>query len=289
MTETIDKNPAPLNKADNHQVIIEAGKTEKQYAKDIWRYRELFLFLAWRDILVRYKQTIIGLAWSLLRPFLTMLVLVVVFHILAKLDSVGNAPYAIMVFAAMLPWQFFAASLTESSGSVIGNANMISKVYFPRLIIPVSSIIVCFVDFVISFSILILLMVFYCYVPTWRVLTLPLFILMAFALSLGIGLWISSLNVKYRDFKYIVPFLVQFGLYVSPVGYSSSVVPEKWRFLYSCNPMVGVIDGFRWALLDGGTEIYMPGFCLSIGLVILAFASGIWFFRNTEKSFADFI
>lgn len=270
------------------KLVIEAGRAERQYWKDLWRYRELFYFLAWRDILVRYKQTAIGIAWALIRPFLTMIVFTVVFGTLAKLPSEG-VPYPILVFAGMLPWQFFANSLSECSNSLITNSNLISKVYFPRLIVPTSAVVVSFVDFMISGIILLGLMAWYNFVPSWRILTLPLFILLAFAAALGAGLWLASLNVQYRDFRFIVPFIVQFGLYISPVGFSSSVVPEKWRLLYSINPMVGVIDGFRWAILGGGAQIYWPGFILSMGLVILLLVSGVWYFRKMERTFADVI
>ena len=271
------------------QLIIEAGRSERQYWRDIWRYRELFYFLAWRDILVRYKQTVIGMAWALIRPFLTMVVFTVVFGKLAKLPTEGDAPYPILVFAAMLPWQFFANSLAECSNSLITNANLISKVYFPRLIVPSSAVVVSFVDFMISGMILLGLMAWYDFVPSWRIVTLPLFIAIAFAASMGAGLWLASLNVQYRDFRYIVPFIVQFGLYISPVGFSSSVVPEKWRLLYSLNPMVGVIDGFRWAILGGESHLYLPGFLLSLALVLVFFVTGIRYFRRMERTFADVI
>ncbi len=270
------------------ELIIEAGRTEKEYWKDLWRYRELFYFLAWRDILVRYKQTVIGIAWALIRPFLTMVVFTFVFGKLAKLPSEG-APYPILVFAGMLPWQFFSNSLSECSNSLISNANLISKVYFPRLIVPVSAVVVSFVDFMISGIILIGLMAWYDFVPGWRILTLPLFIVIAFLAATGAGLWLAALNVEYRDFRYIVPFLVQFGLYISPVGFSSSIVPEQWRLLYSLNPMVGVIDGFRWAILGGESTIYLPGLALSIALVIFLQVTGIWYFRKMERTFADVI
>jgi lipopolysaccharide transport system permease protein len=269
-------------------LIIEAGRTESQYWRDLWRYRDLFYFLAWRDILVRYKQTIIGIAWALIRPLLTMIVFSVVFGKLANLPSQG-APYPILVFAAMLPWQFFANSLTECSNSLIANTNLIAKVYFPRIIVPASAVIVSFVDFMISITILLGLMAWYNYIPTWRIISLPLFTAIAFAASTGAGLWLSALNVQYRDFRYIVPFIVQFGLYISPVGFSSSIVPEKWRWLYSLNPMVGVIDGFRWAILGGDSQIYLTSFALSSGLVIFLFMTGIWYFRRMEKNFADVI
>lgn len=275
-------------KQKDFDLIIEAGRTEGNYWRDIWHYRGLFYFLSWRDILVRYKQTVVGIAWNLLRPLLTMLVFTIVFGKLAKLPTNG-VPYPIFVFSAVLPWQFFANSLTECSMSLVGNANLISKVYFPRLIIPASSVIVSFIDFLISIVILVALMIWYQFVPDWKVLMLPLFILMAFGASFGIGLWLTALNVKYRDFRYIVPFIVQFGLFISPVGFSSSVVPEEWRLLYSLNPMVGVIDGFRWALLGGDVVIYWPGFLLSIGLIVFFLASGIYYFRKTEKAFADLI
>ena len=270
------------------KLIIEAGRTELHYWKDLWRYRELFLFLAWRDILVRYKQTTIGIAWALIRPFLTMIVFTIIFGKLAKLPSEG-VPYPIMVFAAMLPWQFFSNSLSEASSSLVGNANLISKVYFPRLIIPSSSIITSFIDFLISGSILVVLMIWYQFVPGWRILTLPVFIAIAFAGAMGAGLWLTALNVKYRDFRYIVPFIVQFGLYISPVGFSSSIVPEKWRLLYSLNPMVGVIDGFRWAVLGGESKIFLPGFITSMFIVGALLITGIMYFRKTEKTFADVI
>ncbi|MEO3707145.1 ABC transporter permease [Trichormus azollae] len=270
------------------ELIIEAGRTEGQYWKDLWHYRELFYFLAWRDILVRYKQTSIGIAWALIRPFLTMLVFTVVFGRLAKLPSQG-VPYPILVFSAMLPWQFFSNSLSECSTSLITNSNLISKVYFPRLVLPTSAVVVSFIDFMISGIILLALMAWYNFVPSWRILSLPLFISIAFAASMGAGLWFASLNVQYRDFRYIVPFIVQFGLYISPVGFSSSLVPEQWRFIYSLNPMVGVIDGFRWAILGGDSNLNIPGFILSLILVFSLLLSGIWYFRKMERKFADVI
>lgn len=271
------------------ELVIEAGRTESQYWRDLWKYRELFYFLAWRDILVRYKQTVIGMLWALLRPFLTMIVFTFVFSNLAKLPTEGTAPYPILVFAGLLPWQFFSGALSECSNSLINNANLLSKVYFPRLIVPTSAVIVSFVDFMISGIILLGLMAYYNFIPDWRILTLPIFIVIAFAASMGAGLWLAALNVEYRDFRIIVPFIVQFGLYISPVGFSSQVVPAQWRLLYSLNPMVGVIDGFRWAILGGESQIYWPGFALSVLLVFLILASGIWYFRRMERTFADVI
>ena len=272
-----------------HVIIIEAGRAETHYWRDLWRYRELFYVLAWRDIAVRYKQTVIGVLWALLRPFLTMVVFTVVFGKLAKLPSVGSAPYALMVFAGMLPWTFFSTALSEASNSLIGNANLISKVYFPRLIVPSAAVVTSFIDFLISFLILVGMMVWYRFLPGWQILLLPGFIVVAFLASLGPGLWITALNVKFRDFRYIIPFLVQFGLYVSPVGFSSNVVPEKWRLLYSLNPMVGVIDGFRWCILGGDSPLYIPGFILSLVIVAFFLWLGITSFRKMERSFADLI
>ena len=271
---------------DQFDLIIEPGKGIKQYWRDLWKYRGLFYFLAWRDMLVRYKQTVIGIAWSVIRPFLTMIVLTVIFGKLAKFPSEG-APYPILVFAAMLPWQMFANALTESSNSLIVNANMLSKVYFPRMIVPTSAVIVSLVDFLISFALLAILMLCYQFMPGWRLLTLPFFLLLALMAALGCGIWLSALNVKYRDFRYIVPFIVQFGLYISPVGFISSVVPDKWRLIYSLNPMVGVIDGFRWAILGGDLPLYLPGFFVSVVLTLLIFCFGLVYFRRMERTFAD--
>ena len=270
-------------------IILEPGRAEKNYWFDLWRYRELFIILAWRDVSVRYKQTIIGVLWAVLRPFLTMLVFVVIFGRLAKLPSDGNTPYALMVFAAMLPWSLFSTSLGEASNSLIGNANLISKVYFPRLIIPTATVVTAFIDFLISFIILLGMMVYYKFLPPWNLVLLPVFIILALLASLGPGLWLTALNVKYRDFRYLIPFVVQFGLYISPVGFSSSIIPEKWRLLYSLNPMVGVIDGFRWSILGGDSPIYWSGFILSIGVIIFFLWLGIWSFRKMENSFADLI
>lgn len=270
------------------RLIIEAGRTERQYWQDLWSYRELFYFLAWRDILVRYKQTVFGITWALLRPLLTMVVFTVVFGQLAQLPAEG-APYPILVFAAMLPWQFFSSALQQCSNSLISDSKLISKVYFPRLIVPMGAIIVSFVDFLVAGMILLGLMAWYDFIPSWRIFTLPLFILVAFAGTIGGGLWFAALNVKYRDFRYVVPFVIQLGLYISPVGFSSTVVPERWRLLYSLNPMVGVIDGFRWAILGNGITLYWPGFLLSLGVVGIVLASGIGYFRKTERTFADVI
>jgi lipopolysaccharide transport system permease protein len=270
-------------------IIIEAGRHSAHYWKDLWRYRELFLFLSWRDILVRYKQTVIGIAWSVVRPVLTMIVFTIVFGKFAKFPSEGGAPYAVMVFAALLPWQLFANAVQQTSTSLVRNTAMISKIYFPRLIIPSSTVIVGLIDFMISFAILIVLMIGYRYSPNWRILVLPGFLLLALATAWGAGIWLAALNVKYRDFRYIVPFMVQFGIYISPVGFSSKLVPDKYRMVYSLNPMVGVIDGFRWALLGGKNALYIPGFLLSVGLTMVLLWAGVHYFRKVERTFADVI
>jgi lipopolysaccharide transport system permease protein len=271
-----------------HELIIEPGRTERQYWRDLWRYRELFYFLVWRDILVRYKQTVVGVAWALIRPLLTMIVLTVVFGKIAKLPS-GGVPYPMLVLCGMLPWQFFATALAESGNSLVGNASMISKVYFPRLVIPVSSVITSFVDFLISAALVVFVMIWYEYIPGPGAFLLPLFVGLSIAAALGAGLWISALMVRYRDFRFIVPFVVQFGLYISPVGFSSEVVPQKWRLVYSLNPMVGVIDGLRWAVLGGEHTIYWPGFALSVAVAGLIIFGGMWYFQRTERTFADVI
>jgi lipopolysaccharide transport system permease protein len=268
-------------------LIIEAGRSERHYWKDLWRYRELFYFLAWRDITVRYKQTAIGLTWIWLRPLITMVVFTVVFGVLANLPSEG-APYAILVLAGLLPWQLFANAFAEAGASLIANASMISKVYFPRLIVPASSVIVSLVDFAVAATILAGVMVWYGYAPTWRIAALPIFVGVAFLAALGAGVWVAALNVKYRDFRYVIPFVVQLGIYISPVGFASSVVPENWRLLYSLNPIVAVIDGFRWAIL-GTTGFYWEGFLLSLTVIAVLLVAGIRYFRATERTFADVI
>lgn len=277
-----------LNSSAQPELIIEPNRPVLHYWRDVWRYRELFWFLVWRDILVRYKQTVVGVAWSVIRPLVTMVVFTVVFGMLAKLPS-GNIPYPLLVFSAMLPWSFFANALAEGSGSLVGNANLLTKVYFPRIIIPVSSVIVALVDFAISLVIMAAIMLWYGYLPDWRIITLPLFLVLACLPVAGAGLWFAALNVRYRDFRYVVPFILQLGLYVSPVGFSSNIVPEQWRLLYALNPMVGVIDGFRWALLRGGVDLYWHGILISTVLSLLLLFSGLWYFRKTERVLADVI
>jgi lipopolysaccharide transport system permease protein len=270
------------------ELVIEPGRAEKNYWGDLWRYRELFYILAWRDISVRYKQTAIGVIWAVLRPFLAMLIFTVVFGRIAKMPSNG-IPYPILVFAAMLPWQFFSNALLEASNSLVLNNNLISKVYFPRLIIPAGAIITSLVDLLISAALLAVLMIWFRFLPDWRLLTLPVFTLLAFLAALGPGLLLTALNVRFRDFRYIVPFVAQFGLFISPVGFTSDVIPENWRLIYSLNPMVGVIDGFRWAICRGDSHIYVPGFILSVAVIAFSLWLGFWYFRKTEKGFADVI
>lgn len=268
-------------------LILEAGRTERNYWSDLWSYRELFAILAWRDVAVQYKQTVIGIAWAVIRPLLTMIIFTVVFGTLAKLPSEGAAPYPVMVMAGMLPWFLFSTILSQAANSLVTNSNLIGKVYFPRLIVPTASSIVALVDFAVTFVLLLGLMVLLGFLPSWQILLLPLFILLAVLAALGPALILASLNVRYRDFRFIVPFIVQFGMYVSPVGFASSVVPDNLRLIYSMNPVVGVIDGFRWCLLGGEAEIYWPGFALSLLVVAFFLWLGIRTFRATEKTFAD--
>lgn len=268
-------------------LVIEAGRTERHYWRDLWAYRELFLFLAWRDILVRYKQTVIGIAWSVIRPVLTMVVFTVVFGRIARLPSDG-VPYPILVFSAMLPWHFFASAVAEGSNSLIENANIISKVYFPRLIVPASAVVVSFIDFLISLALLAFILTWYQFLPSPRVFLLPAFLLLAILVSMGLTLLLAALNVRYRDFRYVVPFLIQFGLFISPVGFSMSAVPEQWRGFFSLNPMVGVIEGFRWSLLPG-YALDLRALLSSVLISTIVLAVGVMYFRKTERSFADVI
>jgi lipopolysaccharide transport system permease protein len=270
------------------EILIEPRRAERQYWRDLWRYRELFYFLAWRDLLVRYKQTVVGVAWSVIRPLLTLAVVTVVFGKIGKMPS-GGVPYPVLVFCGILPWQFFATALSESGNSLVNNSNLISKVYFPRLVIPASSVITSFVDFAISALLFVFLLVWYRFMPSSHIMWLPAFVLLAIAASLGAGLWISALMVEYRDFRMVLPFIVQIGFFISGVIMPSASVPGKWRLLYSANPMVGVIDGVRWCILGDTHPIFTPGLWISCAVIFLLLFSGVWFFRKTERTFADLI
>ncbi|MES1179714.1 MAG: ABC transporter permease [Hyphomicrobium sp.] len=268
-------------------LVLEPGRAERNYWRDLWAYRELFAILAWRDLAVRYKQTVIGVAWAVIRPLLTMVIFTVIFGYVAKLPSAGGAPYPIMVYSAMLPWFLFSTILSEASNSLVANANLIGKVYFPRLIVPCATMLVALVDFAVSLAILFVMMGVFQFWPDWRILLLPAFVSLAVLAALGPALLMTAMNVKYRDFRFLIPFIVQFGLYVSPVGFSSTVVPEQWRLFYSLNPMVGVIDGFRWCLLGGEASIYWPGFGCSLAVTAALLWLGVAHFRKTERTFAD--
>ena len=270
-------------------LIIAPGLASRYYWMDLWRFRELFVVLAWRDLSVRYKQTVVGLGWAIARPLLSLIVLSTIFGRLARMPTEGTAPYALLVFAGLLPWQLISGAISEASSSLIGSANLISKVYFPRMIVPVASIVVALVDFGIGLGLLFGLMAYYRFLPGWQIVLLPCFVLMAVLACIGPSLLLAALNVKYRDFRYAVPFLVQMGLYASPVGFSSAVVPDRWRLLFSLNPVVGVLDGFRWSLLGGATPFYVPGFLASWGVIIGMLWLGIRQFRKMESSFADLV
>ena len=268
-------------------LVIEPGLASANYWRDLWRYRELMYFLAWRDIAVRYKQTVIGIAWAILRPALTMLAFVG----FRRVVGIGGAgvPDAILVFAAVLPWQYVSTAVTESSSSLLGNANLISKVYFPRLIVPFAAVTTAFADFVITLSLLALLMAWYQVAPTIALLALPLFALLATVLSFGVGLLLAALNVKYRDFRYVVPFIVQVGLFVSPIAFTTADVPARWQPLYFLNPMVGIIDGFRWSILGSRMPLAIESVLTSAAVGVLVLIVGIVYFRRTERGFADVI
>lgn len=288
-TETVEVSHNYISNAAERILVLEHGRTERNYWSDLWAYRELFVILAWRDVTVQYKQTVVGAAWAIVRPLLTMIIFTVVFGNLAKLPSEGTTPYPVLVMAGMLPWFLFSTILGNASNSLVNNANLIGKVYFPRLIVPVASSMVALVDSTITFVLLIGMIVFFGVLPSWQIIFLPFFMLLAVLASLGPALILTALNVKYRDFRLIVPFIIQFGLYVSPVGFSSSVVPDQWRLLYSLNPMVGVIDWFRWCLFGGEAQFYWPSLVLSLATIAFLLWLGIRIFRATEKTFADLV
>ena len=271
---------------DMHEILITTAPSGRHYWRDFWHFRELLILLVWRDILVRYKQTVIGLSWSILRPLTMMLAFTLVFSKFARLPS-NETPYALLVFAGLLPWMFFANTFSEAANSIVSNGHIISKIYFPRLIIPVSSLLVGLVDFAIAGGLYLVLSLLYERLPDWHVVFLPLFALMLCLLILALSLWAAALTVKYRDFRYIVPVMIQLGTYVSPVGFSSSVVPDRWQLLYALNPMVGIINGFRWSLLGGKNELQWEPIAISLLITLLLLIPGIRFFRRTENGFAD--
>jgi len=290
--------PTMSSSASVPVAVIEAGRANRQYWRDVWNFRELFYILALRDVQVRYRQTVIGVAWSVVRPLLTMLALTWVFSRGAQLKTPHpSIPYALWVFVATLPWQFFADALTAGSNSLVANANLLSKTYFPRIILPVARMMVSFLDFAVAFLSLLLLTIYYRldahhFVPSWQVIFLPVWLVLAFIASIGLGSLFGALNVKYRDFTYIVPFIVAFGIYVSPVGLSSDEMTRGYstaRLLYSLNPMVGVIDGFRWCFFGGWAPVYWPGQLVSIAVALVLLAVGIGHFRAAEREFADVI
>ena len=286
MAEASHATPAPAA-TPVPTLVIEAGRLSQNYWRDLWRYRELLGFLAWRDIMVRYKQTSLGIAWALMQPLITLVVFTFIFGNLAKMDA-GGVPYPLLVLAALLPWQLFSSAFSGASGSLVGNANLISKIYFPRLAVPLSAVAVALVDFLLVCGLYVVLDLWYHYPIGWRVLGLPALVLVALLTALGAGLWMTALTVKYRDFRYIVPFLLQAGLFVTPVGFSTTQYPN-WRNLLSLNPMTGVVDGFRWCLLGTNEPFYWPGFAISLTLVLLLLVTGVWYFRRMEREFADVI
>jgi lipopolysaccharide transport system permease protein len=269
------------------ELIIERGRAERNYWRDIWHFRELLYFLAYRDILVRYKQTALGVAWALIRPALTMAIFVA-FRRMTKIAP-SDVPDVLLVYSALLPWQFFSTALTESSNSLIGNANLISKVYFPRLLVPAGAVVTSLVDFAITVGMLAVLMLWYGFAPGWQVLLLPPLIALTFGLAFGSGLFLAALNVEYRDFRYIVPFIVQFGLFISPIAIETNKVPARWRLALSLNPMTGIIDAFRWSILHGRTALDLTSLSLAIVITALFICLGVWYFRRTERNFADVI
>ena len=289
MFRTKLKKMLTSSKLGDFDLIIEPNKTTADFVLELLQFRQLFFFMALRDILVRYKQTVVGVAWAVIRPLLSMIIFTVIFGRVAKLPTEGSAPYPIMVFSALLPWQYFASSMQSGAGSLQKAAQMISKIYFPRLILPTSAVLVSAVDFLISFVMLIILMIVYRFMPSPYIILLPVFFIPATLAALGIGYWFSAIGVRYRDFNHIMPFIVQFGMYVSPVGFSSSVIPVRWRLVYSLNPMVGVIDGFRWCIQGTSQSLYVPAFIISIVSSLIMFYFGLRYFRKTEKTFADFI
>lgn len=270
-------------------LILEAGRADRQYWWDLWRYRELLLFLAWRDISVHYKQTLIGASWALVRPLVTVLILTLVFSKVAKLEADGGIWYPLFVLGGMLPWQFFSVFLAESANSLVSNANLVSKVYFPRMIVPLSSLGVPLVDLAILLPVLGVLFVIGGVVPPWQVVLAPVFLVLAGLTAFGLGLFLCAWNVRFRDVRYIIPFIMQFGVYVTPIGYSSRLIPDEYQILFHLNPMVFVIDGLRWCLLGVGDPFAGGGWLVSLAVMACGVLLGVRTFRRTEKTFSDVI
>lgn len=280
--------PSKQLEANKSNILtIESGRSEKNYWLDLWHFRELAGFLTWRDIKVRYKQAAIGVAWVVLQPLIQTVLLTLVFSKLAKMPD-GGLPYPMIVISGLLPWQFFSSAFSASSNSLIGNSNLISKVYFPRLILPISTVLVSLFDFIIIQALALVLSAYYGVPMSWRLVILPLFVLHTIVISLGAGFWITALTVKYRDFRFITPFIVQVGVFVTPIGFRSDVFPG-WRSLLSLNPLTSVVDGFRWCMLGGNTAVDLQGLIISISISVILMVSGIWYFRRTESSLADII
>jgi lipopolysaccharide transport system permease protein len=278
--------PAPVE-SEVPELVLEAGRADRHYWRDLWRYRELLFFLAWRDVKVRYKQAALGAAWALVQPIVTMIVFTFVFSKLAGMPA-GNVPYPLLVLAGLLPWQLFSAAFSGSSGSLVSNANLVAKIYFPRLVVPLSSLAVALIDFLIVLGLYAALAAWFGVWPTWRIFFLPAFMVVALVIALGAGLWLTALTVKYRDFRFIVPFLLQVGVFVTPVGYRTDNLPN-WRELLALNPLTGVIDGFRWCLLGADFQFNPALFGTSLLVALVLLGTGLWYFRATERTFADTI
>ena len=277
-----------MREALQNEVVIRQGIGERHYWRDLWAKRELIYFLAWRDVIVKYKQTMVGILWVLIRPIFTLMVFTLVFGRIAALPS-SNVPYPLLVFSGLMPWLFFAAAVTEVSSSIQSNAALVGKIYFPRLIITISVLMVCLVDYAVSCLLIVVVALWTGYPPDWRILYLPVLTLWVAALAYGLGLCGAALNVRYRDFRHLIPFALQLGVYVSPVGYSANLVPGKWRWVYSLNPMTGIIDGFRWAILGERFDVYIPGMIFSIVATVVILLVGLYWFRHVERQFVDFL
>lgn len=283
----MESTPAAHDQPDAPAIVLEAGRTEANYWRDLWRYRELAGFLAWRDVKVRYKQAALGAGWAIIQPAIQTILLTFVFGKLAKMPD-GGVPYPLIVLCGFLPWQLFTGAFTGAGNSLVGNSHLISKVYFPRLIVPVAALAVALVDFGIVLALAVPIIAIFGPTPSWQLLALPAFVLLALMIALGAGLWITALTVRFRDFRFITPFILQIGVFVTPVGYRTDFLPN-WRDLLALNPLAGVVDGMRWCLLAGKTQLYVPGLALSVLTAVLLLITGLWYFRRVERQFADII